>query len=548
MEINVLNNSFQKIAVIDQFVSLLWSKRYYDIGALDLEIEANVQNISTFKKGYYITRNDDDAIYRIEAMEVDTQEDGNNVLIIGAYDCKQILNQRIVWNQINWNGTVENYIRKLITDNIINPQDASRKINNFGLKSAKGYTELIEQQVTYDDVGEKITELCKTFGYGSKVTFENGSFYFDLYKGVNHSIEQSQNIKLVFSPDYENIVSTKYKTDDSKFKNVALVGGEGEGTDRKKRTIGSASGIDRKEMFIDASGISSNNGEIDLVDYYKLLIAEGKEKLAEQAVTTSFEGEVDTEFYKYKVDYDLGDIITIKNEYGIMANARITEVIETWDEEGYTVEPKFEYFEPIEYEEIVDGALLTENNLMLTTENNAPLLAESSQSSEGIKISELEAVSDLYDGCCFPIVQNGQTKKVTKATLQSEIQEHFIDDSVVSAEKTWSSEKTQTEINKISNWTRLEGIQTDRDLPSNWNELMVIVYNNDYFTDRNICHQFHILRESVEGKTHSFYSGYTYSSSDFGGTRVDVSVTHITTPWLIFNGVAIGRYMTVRYR
>lgn len=421
MDINVFNNNFEKIAIVDQYRSLMWSRRYYDVGALDLEIEASNETLAIFKKGYYITRNDDDAVYIIKALEIDTQENNDNFLIVGAYECKEILKRRIIWKQVNFSGTAENYIRKLITDSVINPEIAARKINNFNLKTAKGYTETIEQQVTYDNLCDKIIEICTTFGYGWKVTRENGQFYFDLYKGVDRSIDQDVNPRVIFSPDNENIISTKYLTDDSNFKNVALVGGEGEGVERKIRTIGSAEGLERYEMFVDASGISSNTEEGDLVDYYNALISEGKEKLAEQAVTTSFEGEVDTNSYLYKTDYNLGDIVTLRNEYGITANARITEVIETWDDEGYTVEPKFEYFEPIEYEGDVDGALLTENNLMMLTESAAPLLTENSQSVEGVKISQLDPVNELYDGCCFPIVQNGVTKKVTKATLESEI-------------------------------------------------------------------------------------------------------------------------------
>lgn len=432
MIINILNNHLQKIAVVDNYTSLIWCKRYFDVGALDLEIEATAETLAIFKKGYFITRDDDDAIFRIEALELDTTQDRNNSLIVGAYDCKKILHQRIVWQQVNFYGTVEDYIRRLITQNIVSPSMGARRITNFFLKTAKGYTEMINEQVTYDVVGEKIIELCKNYNYGCKVTLENGRFLFDLYKGVDRSIDQDTNPHVVFSPDNENLVSSKYNTDISDFKNAALVGGEGEGFERKTRTIGSAAGLDRFEMFIDASSLSRNEGteeEIDLPTYYENLIAEGKDKLAEQTVTTSFEGEVDAQSYKYKTDYDLGDIVTIKNEYGISVNARITEIIETWDNEGYTIEPVFEYMEAIEDEE-VDGALLTENGVMMLTESGSPLLTENAPaSSSGVKISELEPVDTLFDGCCFPIVQNGVTKKVTKATLQEEVLPEFEIDS-----------------------------------------------------------------------------------------------------------------------
>lgn len=421
MEINVLNNNLQKIAVVDNYTSLIWCKRYFDIGALDLEIEATTETLAIFKKGYFITRNDDDAIYRIEALELDTTENRNNSLIVGAFDCKKLLSQRIVWDQVNFSGTVENYIRRLITQNVVSPSIGARRITNFFMKNVKGYTETINEQVSYDVVGDKIIELCTNYKYGWKVTFESGNFLFDLYKGVDRSINQTTNPHVVFSPDNENLISSKYNTNLSDFKNAALVGGEGEGVERKKRTIGSAAGLDRYEMFIDASSVSTNDGEIDLPTYYELLIAEGKDKLAEHKVTTSFEGEVDVNSYKYKTDYDLGDIVTIKNEYGISVDARIVEIIETWDDEGYTIEPKFEYME-VEEEPEIQGALLTENSVMMLSEAQTPLLAENAPASgSGVKISELPTATELYDGCCFPIVQNGETKRVTKSKLQEEI-------------------------------------------------------------------------------------------------------------------------------
>ena len=68
-------------------------------------------------------------------------------------------------------------------------------------------------------------------------------------------------------------------------------------------------------------------------------------------------------------------MVTIKNEFGIITNVRITEIIETWDDTGYTIEPKFEYFESIEALTIT-MALLTESNEPMITENNEAILYE----------------------------------------------------------------------------------------------------------------------------------------------------------------------------
>lgn len=375
MNFNLLNSSFEKVAIIDQYTSLMWCKRYYDIGALDLEIEANANNIDLFKKHYYITRDDDDAIFRIEAIEIDTDENGDDKLIIGAVDCKAILSQRITWGQVFVrNTTVENFINEMIKANITQPVNPARRINNFIANIPALTTERTTRQSTYEDIGEKVVELCKENQMGSRVYMDaNRNFVFTMYRGKDLSLSQDVNPRVVFSPDYENLFTSKYTFDSSEYKNAALIGGEGEGADRKLRDIGDTSGLERREMFVDASKANSDGG--DLVDYYAALIAEGKEAIAETANVASFEGEVDARSYEYKIDYNLGDVVTVVNKYGMMIDARIVEIIETWDNEGYTIEPVFEY---VAEEGTLLDAILTEESEPTMTENREILRYETS--------------------------------------------------------------------------------------------------------------------------------------------------------------------------
>ena len=81
----------------------------------------------------------------------------------------------------------------------------------------------------------------------------------------------------------------------------------------------------------------------DLV-YYTYLFQRGEDDISAFSDVETFEGTVLTNVtFVYKQDYFLGDQVTVKNDYGISATARIVEVVESVDESGYTVEPKFEY-------------------------------------------------------------------------------------------------------------------------------------------------------------------------------------------------------------
>ena len=53
-----------------------------------------------------------------------------------------------------------------------------------------------------------------------------------------------------------------------------------------------------------------------------------------------------SDIYKYKTDYNVGDIVTVENEYRITAETRIIEMIESWSaDKMYTAIPTFENWE-----------------------------------------------------------------------------------------------------------------------------------------------------------------------------------------------------------
>lgn len=390
MEIYILDRLYNQIGLVDGFTSFIWAKRYIQFGDCEIYITATQKNIDLLQKGHFILRSDDnDMICRIRTIELETNEETGDFLIVKGEDCRAILNQRVVWNQTNFRGYAGDFISRLLEQNIINPTDNTRRISNFTRAVWDGFTDRLEIQSTFDRVGDKIIEVCQTFQYGSKVSFEDDQFVFDLYKGTDRSYGQNVNPFVVFSPNFENLVSTRYTMDSTGYYSIALVGGVGEGNKRHRVTslIGDYVGIDRYEMFVDANDISNELTYEDLValypggsistvsgkiyytvsgvriatldsateptqavlenaPYHEMLVERGNEKLAETGTVITFDGQVEPNHsFKYGKDYFLGDIVTVINEYGIEANARITEVIESFDESGHSIIPTFEYIE-----------------------------------------------------------------------------------------------------------------------------------------------------------------------------------------------------------
>ena len=345
MELYIRNQLFELVGVIDNAASIIWTNRFYEAGDFEIYLAANAFSIELLKPDFYVTRTDDDMVGIIENIKLTTDEEQGDYLTVTGHCAKALLKRRIVWEQTNIFGTVENGIRKLVNENAIAPIITSRKIPRFALSEPRGFTDRVDRQFTGNNLYEVIVELCRTYRYGWKITWNDQKSLFELeiYKGIDRSDSQDENPHVKFSPEFDNLVSSEYALNSDNYKNVALVAGEGEGTARKTQEIGEAEGLDRFETYVDARDVSSNDGEIDATTYNQLLHEKGYEILSEAVISETFSGEVISgQTYSYKRDYFLGDTVTTENQYNMAIDTQVTEIIESEDQEGYKVIPTLE--------------------------------------------------------------------------------------------------------------------------------------------------------------------------------------------------------------
>jgi hypothetical protein len=343
-EYYLLDTDLNIIDPIESYKSIIWTSRYFTHGDFELCIPATPKLIEMLKKDYYIVRDDMTQAMIIENMQITTDvENGDEVIITGKC-LKSILKRRVIESQTTLNGKAEACIRRLITENAVAPDNSERKINKLILGVETGLSDTMSAQYTGDNLGETVDNICKTFGYGYDILldYDNKKFIFVLYKGEDRSYNQKANPYVIFSNEYENLLTSNYVRNNDNYKNVAVVAGEGEGVNRKKTVVGTATDLERYEVFVDARDISSNEGEINEVEYNKLLIERGQEALAESSITEDIDGEVEGNLtFKLNEDYFLGDIVEVINEYGIAMTPRVTEVIESEDSTGSYTIPTF---------------------------------------------------------------------------------------------------------------------------------------------------------------------------------------------------------------
>ena len=370
MDIYVLDTSLNTVGVVDNYLSFIWTERYYTCGDFEVYLTASREMMELFKKDRYVAIGKSNRLMIIESLAIRADVEDGDKLIVSGRSLESLLDRRVVFSQTDISGNLQDGIHKLLKDSIIEPSIEDRKIDNFVFQESTDSRitpHTLKAQYLGENIYELISELCKMHNMGFKVELDsNMKFVFSLYKGEDRSYGQSANSFVIFSKSFDNLVSTDYSETNEESKNVALIAGEKrEDTPRLIVSTGNATGLNRRETFVDASGTSmmkyqgpdEEEVQMDEAEYSAILVQRGKEELSQKGEETDVNAEI--EFLGQYVpdrDYFLGDTVQIIDEYNIDSKAVITEMITSYDQSGNSVYPTFEVAGtsrlPAEYQEV----------------------------------------------------------------------------------------------------------------------------------------------------------------------------------------------------
>ena len=363
------NKTREQIGIIDLFKSVIWERSYYGTGSFEVYAPATEEHLQQLKEGHYITRPGDDEVGIIERIELTySPKEGRMITASGRFS-KSLLDRRLIYKLTGTSnratilkGNVEAAVRSLVQNNIINATDPARNISFIKLGASAGTAQVIiddngntaEKQVSYQNLLSYTDELLQEYGLGAKMTMDaEKNLLYRVFEGTDKRRGNAQgNGAVIFSQTFDNLVSSQYSKDETERKTTALVGGAGEDISRFYSLYGgNYSGEARREVFVDASSIDKkytdeNETEQEHTDavYRQMLHTQARQELAQLITEETFAGEVDVTHsqYKYKTDFELGDIVTIMDtQAGLELASRITEIRETQDATGYSVELTF---------------------------------------------------------------------------------------------------------------------------------------------------------------------------------------------------------------
>ena len=384
MELIVMDTNFTPIHVVDSYESFIWKERYCGCGDFELYTSVTEELLKYIRKDYYISIRESDYTMIVESITIKSDpEEGNHIQVTGR-TLESILDRRIIWGTQMYRGSFKHRICTILTDAIVEPKAfvsgngdtmdlKDRKIDNFviddkDIPDIEGSDE--DTQYTGDSLYDVVVSMCTKYKLGFRILLnDNDQFVFSVYEGKDRSYEQDIVQPVVFSPSFDNFSNGNYIESVADVRNVALIAGKdtqsvlegiidnitGEEIPNPNSRIHAvadanpdtpSSGLSRREIYVDAQQAPSESDDgtkLNDDEYVNMLKEKGSEELQKHSEISSFEGEAEnTEQYTYGVDFFKGDVVSISDEYGHQATARITEMVISDGTGGLTMYPTFE--------------------------------------------------------------------------------------------------------------------------------------------------------------------------------------------------------------
>lgn len=336
MEVRCYDTALNLKHIIENFTSLQWERKYNECGNFSLVAPLTKENREALSLDsiVWIRGKPDGGI--IESISMTTTDGVDTITASGRF-LPGIMARRLIYPTFNFSGRVEQVMRDMFSQAVGFP--------GVVLGPDNGFTETVESiQATYKELLVYEQNLAKSANFGIRFTPDDRTqkITFNIFKGVDRSLNQSERPRVVFSDEYENLTSVDYTDSTQLHHNVCVVGGQEEQDYKVYETVGEtgSTGFNRREVYFE--GDVQSNG-MTWAAYIAALRQRGQTILDQSLESESFQ--CTTQFngnFKYGVDYDLGDIVSIyKRDWGIERDMRITEAKEVYESELPKIELVF---------------------------------------------------------------------------------------------------------------------------------------------------------------------------------------------------------------
>lgn len=351
MEVYILDSLYRRTDVVDKYQSLIWTERMREYGDFELKLQSTLENRNKFKEGTKLAILDSYRVMTVETVEDSTDESGENFLDVKGTSMEAILDQRLALAALSdtttnpkWSITdtpkaiAEKMFHDICVTGVLDPGDVIPMINEGSIFPADTIP-FPPDEVTYEidpkPLYDAMTDLCGLYLMGFRLVRngDTGQLWFDVYMGSDRTSHQTALPAVVFSPGLDNLQDTSELTSIATYKNVAyVISPVGHAVVYPMDVDPETEGFERRVLLVNVTDIPDGTSPEDAT---AIMTQRGYEELAKNRRTSAFDGEISQiSQYVYGRDYNLGDLVELRDANGVGNTMQVTEHIFVSDKEG----------------------------------------------------------------------------------------------------------------------------------------------------------------------------------------------------------------------
>jgi hypothetical protein len=354
MELYTLDPLLRRSDLFEDHESLIWTDRFSGYGDIELHIASTRRTRALLKTDTLLATDVSNRVMKIENVEDANDEQNRRTLTVKGRSLETILYDRVAKESLSdlttspkWTitGMTPSAIaRKIFHDicvtGVLSVHDVIPFINEGSFTEYSNIPEspdIVSVDIDPTTVYEATAQLAEIWNFGFRLLRQGdmSALWYDIYTGSDRTTGQTILPAVVFSPELDNLQNTKGLISTEGAKNVAYVySPAGFEMVYAPEVDVDVDGFDRRVLVVKADDIT-DEAYPDPGDLTAALIQRGTEELTKARTFQAFDGEISqTSQYKPGRDYNLGDLIEMRDNDGVTNEMRVTEIIYASDTEG----------------------------------------------------------------------------------------------------------------------------------------------------------------------------------------------------------------------
>lgn len=346
--------TLQQGRAIEGATSILWVERYREPGEFQIDSLLSSGLREFLPEGTLISKTDTYDVMVVENHQISETRDEDPVLTITGRSLETVLENRISGiNATVASTTLTDYTLAaaktwaqavtLINDHISTPTDPNDDLPNLVaatlLGAAAGVSEA--RTIPKEPVHKSLLDILAVEDLGIRVLRVNPAGFgsttdttFLIHRGSDVSASVGYSWKA------GDLGSAEYLWSQKDLKTAALVVGRYV----CRRVSTGEVNYDRRWMIVDGTDIDGNQTSVPvggtLTNILNAMTARGNQALAAQNRINIVRSDISSQSqYRYRRDYNIGDIVAVNANFGEFGKLRVVEYVETWDQNGTTGYP-----------------------------------------------------------------------------------------------------------------------------------------------------------------------------------------------------------------